>query len=111
VATPPAARGRPHTASRPASSTRRAAAIGPGWAGGRSEETIDAELVRLTGITGDGLPALRSVLAAHEELDTDIAGDLRRVRPYCRIAMLSNVGFGWSPCWVRNPRWLPSARH
>jgi epoxide hydrolase-like predicted phosphatase len=69
-----------------------AAAIGPGWAGGRSEEAIDTELVRRTGIAEHELSALHAVLGSHEKVDPDLARDLRRMRSSCRVAVLSNAG-------------------
>ena len=65
-------------------------AIGPGWAGGRTEGQIEAELVRLSGATD--LDELRDVLGAHEELEPQVAALVLRLRPHVRTAVLCNAG-------------------
>ena len=69
-------------------------AVGPGWAGGRSESEIHGSLVRLAGITEPELPGLLEVLDAHEEVDAAVAAALQSVRPRCRTAVLANAGPG-----------------
>lgn len=67
-------------------------AIGPGWAGGRTEAEIEAALARLTGVAENELAELLAVLAAHEQRDEAVVELVTGYRDRCRTAVLSNAG-------------------
>ena len=67
-------------------------AIGPGWAGGRTEEEIHERICDATGLTPDELPAMFDDFNAHEYLDPDLAALIRDLRPRYRFGIVSNAG-------------------
>ena len=69
-----------------------AAAIGPGWQGGRSEEEIARRLVASMPITAADLPELFAALRSDEELDPDMVSLLSDLRPDYRTAVVTNAG-------------------
>jgi epoxide hydrolase-like predicted phosphatase len=71
-----------------------AEAIGPGWAGGRTEADIRNALLRLAEIPLADLERLLSVLSAHEALNEEVADLLRACRSRYATAVLANAGPG-----------------
>src|SRR5690242_9684877 len=67
-------------------------AVGPGWAGGRTEQEIRERLGNSTGLGRDGVLALLEDYNAHAYLDPTLADYIRRVRGRAYVAALSNAG-------------------
>ena len=69
-----------------------AEAIGPGWAGGRSETDIWRWLQARLGLGDPDMARLRSDLYAHEYLDPTLTAFMCQIRGRCRVGVITNNG-------------------
>jgi len=67
-------------------------AVGPGWAGGRSELEIRERLGQLTGLSREQVEVLIEDFHAHTYLDPSLLAFIRAIRGRYRVATLSNAG-------------------
>ena len=67
-------------------------AVGPGWAGGRSEDEILRRLGEILGIDRPALAEVLEVLGAHQVLNDGLTAFLAQARPALRTAVLTNSG-------------------
>jgi HAD superfamily hydrolase (TIGR01509 family) len=83
---------------------RMADAIGPGWAGGRSEAEIRARLAANLGLNSDSVTAVSDAFAADTSLEPELAEFIGRIRPRHPVAVLANAGPTARATWVRQHR-------
>ena len=69
-----------------------AEAIGPGWAGGRSEADIWGWLQGRLGLGDPDMARLRADLYAHEHLDPTLTAYMYQIRESCRVGVITNNG-------------------
>ena len=69
-----------------------AEAIGPGWAGGRTEADIWGWLQGRLGLGDHDMARLRADLYAHEHLDPTLAAFMYQVRGQWRLGVITNNG-------------------
>lgn len=67
-------------------------AIGPGWAGGRTEPEIYQRLTEILGVDPGRITEILEVLAAHQVLNTGLVELLAGSRPEAQTAILTNSG-------------------